>query len=34
MGANVPTAVSPGRGRLAIAVCLHDPHHPLGLVGR
>ncbi|MEU2300095.1 hypothetical protein ABZ584_22100 [Streptomyces antibioticus] len=34
MGVNVPTAVSPGRGRLTIAVCPRDPHHPLGLVGQ
>jgi hypothetical protein len=30
--ANVPTRVSPGRGRLIIAVCPRDAHHPLGLV--
>ncbi|UDL99310.1 hypothetical protein [Streptomyces longhuiensis] len=29
---NVPTRVSPGRGRLTIAVCPRDPHHPLRLV--
>ncbi|MFD7280578.1 hypothetical protein ACFV80_26870 [Streptomyces sp. NPDC059862] len=32
MGANVPTGVSPGRGRLIIAVCPRDPHHPFRLV--
>jgi len=31
-GANVPTRVSPGRGRLIIAVCTRDPHHPFRLV--
>ncbi|MGW6396844.1 hypothetical protein [Streptomyces sp. NPDC055134] len=31
-GANIPTRVSPGRGRLTIAVCPRDPHHPLRLV--
>ncbi|MGW1948122.1 hypothetical protein ACWCRC_27875 [Streptomyces sp. NPDC001940] len=29
---NVPSRVSPGRGRLTIAVCPRDPHHPLRLV--
>ncbi|MEU6463328.1 hypothetical protein [Streptomyces sp. NPDC046976] len=29
---NVPTGVSPGRGRLTIAVCPRDPHHPIDLV--
>ncbi|MER5960214.1 hypothetical protein ACFC18_54580 [Streptomyces sp. NPDC056121] len=29
---NVPTRVSPGRGRLTIAMCPRDPHHPLRLV--
>ncbi|MFF7129396.1 MULTISPECIES: hypothetical protein [unclassified Streptomyces] len=33
-GANVPTRVSPGHGRLTIAVCPRDPHHPLGLVSQ
>ncbi|MEV6697622.1 hypothetical protein AB0M68_10645 [Streptomyces sp. NPDC051453] len=32
MRANAPTQVSPGRGRLTIAVCPRDPHHPLRLV--
>ncbi|MGW0184641.1 hypothetical protein ACWDV7_02630 [Streptomyces sp. NPDC003362] len=32
MGANVPTSVSPGRGRLIIAVCPRDSHHPFRLV--
>ncbi|KOV76505.1 hypothetical protein ADL02_30830 [Streptomyces sp. NRRL WC-3723] len=32
MGANVPTGVSPGRGRLIITVCPRDPHHPFRLV--
>ncbi|HZH27282.1 MAG TPA: hypothetical protein VEY95_08875 [Azospirillaceae bacterium] len=32
MGANVPTGVSPGRGRLIIAVCPRDPDHPFRLV--
>ncbi|QIJ60743.1 hypothetical protein [Streptomyces sp. JB150] len=32
MDANVPTGVSPGRGRLIIAVCPRDPHHPFRLV--
>ncbi|MGW3202792.1 hypothetical protein [Streptomyces sp. NPDC001135] len=29
-----PTEVSPGRGRLVIAVCPRDPHHPVRLVGQ
>ncbi|MFF4575367.1 hypothetical protein [Streptomyces sp. NPDC001410] len=33
-GANVPTLVSVGRGRLTIAVCPRDPHHPLRLVSQ
>lgn len=32
MGANVPTGVSPGRGRLIIAACPRDPYHPFRLV--
>ncbi|MFF4575366.1 hypothetical protein [Streptomyces sp. NPDC001410] len=32
--ANDPTEVSPGRGRLTIAVCPRDLHHPLGLVSQ
>ncbi|MFJ8544977.1 hypothetical protein ACIRFH_23665 [Streptomyces sp. NPDC093586] len=34
MWANGPTEVSPGRGRLTVAVCPRDPHHPLGLVSQ
>ncbi|CAM5680712.1 hypothetical protein SGLAM104S_06230 [Streptomyces glaucescens] len=33
-GAGVPTGVSPGRGRLTIAVCPRDGSHPLGLVSQ
>ncbi|MFE2042508.1 hypothetical protein ACFXAZ_16590 [Streptomyces sp. NPDC059477] len=32
MGANTPTDVSPGRGRLTIALCPHDPSHPPTLI--
>ncbi|MFF4014114.1 hypothetical protein [Streptomyces sp. NPDC001843] len=31
-GSNIPTRVSPGRGRLTIAVCPRDAGHPIGLV--
>lgn len=30
--ANDPTGVSPGRGRLTVAVCPWHPHHPIDLV--
>ncbi|MER7492885.1 hypothetical protein ABT033_09675 [Streptomyces pharetrae] len=33
-GAGVPTGVSPGRGRLTVAVCPRDGNHPLGLVSQ
>ena len=33
-GANTPTRVSPGRGRLTIAVCPRDANHPIGLVSQ
>ncbi|MFF8868152.1 hypothetical protein ACF08B_39670 [Streptomyces sp. NPDC015139] len=32
MDANIPTGVSPGRGRLTIAVCPRHTNHPIGLV--
>ncbi|MFF4014113.1 hypothetical protein [Streptomyces sp. NPDC001843] len=32
--ANDPTGVSPGRGRLTIAVCPRDAGHPIGLVAQ
>ncbi|MEU0671486.1 hypothetical protein ABZ330_01070 [Streptomyces sp. NPDC006172] len=32
MDANTPTGVSPGRGRLTIAMCPRDANHPIGLV--
>ncbi|WSQ08843.1 hypothetical protein OG604_14255 [Streptomyces sp. NBC_01231] len=34
MWANDPTGVSPGRGRLTIAVCPRDANHPIGLVSQ
>ncbi|MEU6662879.1 hypothetical protein [Streptomyces sp. NPDC046821] len=33
-GANTPTGVSPGRGRLIVAVCPRDPDHPHRLISQ